>query len=477
MQKKIFDSDNGNKIKAPPWQTITGRKTRQGREDGVKQIDTLGLIMLGLGGAIGSGIFVASGIPIHLAGPGVILVFLVGGIVNMLVLMMLAEMGVAHPVSGSFSIYAEKYLGLNMGFVSGWIYWTSGILTLAAEMVAAAMIARFWLPAWPIWSLSLIVAVVITGISLLDVRAFARVEEWLSLIKVGVLILVIVLGVVWLAGLRPGFSSPGLANYVAHDGFFPHGWEGMLSALLLVMYTYAGGQVIGLAMGDTREPVRTVPKAVMVINFTLLILYPGSISILLGLVPWTDVPQSGSAFIPLFQSLAGVAGIINAVILSAVLSAMNSNMFGVPRMLNSLAERHEAPAFLARRDRRGVPVAAVLVSAIFLLVVVGLSFLLPQQIFVYIASASGVTILLNWVIIAATHLRFRRQTEPGQDEKLLRYPGCPYTNYGIIIILLVTLTTAAFSHDQLVGLIAGLVLLALYACLFYILRCYLKSHI
>lgn len=451
---------------------MTGRKSRQGKINGEKQIGLLELIMLGLGGAIGSGIFVASGIPVHLAGPGVILVFLTGGIINMLVLMMLAEMGVAQPVSGSFSIYAEEYLGPGMGFVSGWIYWTSGILTLAAEMVAAAMIVRWWLPSWPIWSLSLVVALIITGVSLLDVRAFARLEEWLSFIKVGVLVLVIVLGAVLLTGLWPGYKSPGITNYVAQGGLFPNGWRGILTSLLLVMFTYAGGQVIGLAMGDTRDPAKTVPKAVMAINFTLLFLYIGSITMLTGLIPWSTVPQDGSGFVPFFQLLGvpGVAGIMNAVILSAVLSAMNSNMYGVPRMLNSLANRHEAPAFLAKHDRRGIPVAAVLASMAFLLLVAGMSFLLPQQIFVYIASASGVTILLNWLLIAVTHLRFRLHPRFTQDQKLLRYPGYPYTTYSVIILLLVVLATAALNHDQLVGLIAGLIIFAIYTGLFYIVR-------
>lgn len=437
-----------------------------------RQIDLLGLIMLGIGGAIGSGIFVASGIPIRLAGPGVVFVFLLAGIINMLVLMMLAEMSVAEPVSGSFSIYAEEYLGDSMGFISGWGYWTAGILSLATEMVAAAMITRWWFPTWPVWLFSLIILVLVTGIGLLDAQAFARAEEWLSFIKAGVLLLITITGVIILVGWWPGFPSPGWHNYLGYGGIFPNGGQGLLAALLLVIYTFAGGQVIGLAMGDTKEPARIVPRAVNTISFGLLFLYLGSIMVLVGLNPWNTIPQNGSVFVPVFQRLGlpGIAGLMNAVILSAVLSAMNSNMFGVPRMLRSLAERREAPAFLDKADRRGVPVPAVIVSAIFLLMIVGLTYFLPEQVFTYLASASGVTILLNWAIITAAHLSFRRHPGPDKDGRRLRYRGYPYTNYFVLISLVVVLGMSVLNLNQLVGLIAGLGLFGLYGLLFYIIK-------
>jgi len=467
----------GHKIKAPPWQTMTGRKTLRGRRDGRRQLGLAELIMMGLGGAIGSGIFVAVGIPVRLAGPGVAVMFLIGGVITALVTMMLAEMGVAEPARGSFSAYAEKYLGRFAGFLSGWIYWTSGILTLATEMVAAALLARFWLPHWPVWLLSLIFAALVTGLNLLDVRALSRVEEWLALIKAGVLGLFIIVGAIVLLGLWPGHPSPGLSNYIDHGGFFPTGPRGLLAAMLLVMFAYAGVQVIGLAMADTRQPERTVPRSIPIINTVLPLLYVGAVLVLTGLVPWSTVKTNGSAYVPVIMRLGipGAAGLLNAVILSAVISAMNSNLYGVSRMISSLSRRRDAPFFLGRADRRGVPVYAVLLSAVILLLIVGLSYLLPKRIFVYVASAGGVTSLFNWVIIGFTHLRFRRHPLRREKGRKLRYAGFPGTTWTAIVLLLLVLGTAALSRDQLVGLIAGVVLLLIYVAVFYLVRRFMPS--
>ncbi|MGC7873367.1 amino acid permease [Desulfosporosinus sp. SYSU MS00001] len=415
-----------------------------------------GLTMLGLGGAIGSGIFVASGIAINQAGPSIILSFVIGGIISTLIMFMLAEMSVVEPTTGSFSVYAGEYLGPAMGFISGWMYWVAGILTLATEMVAAALIVRFWLPSWSIWMISLIIAVLIICISLLDVRSLARVEEILSLIKVGILVVVIIMGVVLFIGLWPGLKSPGISNYFNHEGFFPHGLSGFFSSLLLVVYTYAGEQVIGPAAGETQDPVKTVPEAVKIINVALIVLYLGSITTLVGILPWNRVPLNGSGFVPLFGQLGliSISSIMNAVILSAILSAMNSNMYGVPRMLKSLAERHDAPAFLNKEDKRGVPVSAVMLSSAFLLCVVGISYLLPQQILVYIASSAGVALITNWLIIAATHYRFRRRMN---GKTIIA-----------AVLLLVVLSTSAMNGNQLVGLMVGIIILMLLACLYFL---------
>jgi Gamma-aminobutyrate permease and related permeases len=415
--------------------------------------------MLGLGGAIGSGIFVASGLAINQAGPAIIPTFIVGSIITTLIMTMLGEMSVQEPASGSFSVYAGEYLGPALGFISGWIYWLAGILTLSTEMVAAALITRFWLPAWPIWLISLIIAGVIITIGLLDVRAFARVEEFLSFIKVGILVIIIALGIAIFSGMWSGIRSPGITNYMSPYGFFPHGLKGALSSLLLVLYTYAGEQVIGPATGDTRDPQKTIPKAVRLINAILAVLYFGAITTLVGLVPWYKVPLNGSGFVLLFSSLGipAMTTFINAVILSAILSAMNSNMYGVPRMLKSLAERHDAPSFLAKNNKKGVPMSAVLLSSICLIAVAGISYFLPQNILVYTASASGVTVLVNWLIIALTYIRFRQSS------------SFPYAAITAIALLVVALATSALSSNQLVGLMIGICLVLIFAVLYFLL--------
>ncbi|WP_407311463.1 amino acid permease [Desulfosporosinus sp. SB140] len=436
------------------------------------QINFTGLTMLGLGGAIGSGIFVASGIAVNQAGPSIILAFVIGGIISTLIMRMLAEMSVHEPTNGSFSVYAQEYLGPNLGFTSGWMYWMAGILTLATEMVAAALIVRFWLPYLPIWLISLIIAMVIIGISFLDVRVFARVEEILSFIKVGILLVVIGMGIVLFAGFWPELKSPGIVNYLGYGGFFPHGSSGFFSSLLLVLFTYAGEQVIGSAAAETQDPVKTVPKAVNVINVTLVFVYLGAITTLVGIVPWNQIPQNGSSFVPLLRQLglSGISSIMNAVILSAILSAMNSNMYGVPRMLKSLAERHDAPVFLAGENRRGVPVAAVLISSAFLLIVAGISYLLPQEIFTYIAGSAGVALILNWLIIAVTYYCFRKQVKSNSDVRLLKSPGFPYSTIIAIILLSVVLATSVLGKNQIVGLVVGTITMLAFSGVFALVK-------
>jgi L-asparagine transporter-like permease len=472
MEETMEGIKGRKRIKTPTWQTMTGRKIKDiNHSDSKNQLSLMNLTMLGIGGAVGSGIFVASGLAINQAGPGIIVSFVVGGVIAGLIMFMVAEMSVSQPTSGSFSVYSEEYLGRAFGFISGWLYWMSGILTLATEMVAAALITRFWLPSWPIWLISLIIAAVILGISLLDVRAFARIEEVLSFIKAGILLVVIVMGIMLFAGVWPGVKSPGATNFINHGGLFPNSWKGVMSSLLLVLYTYAGEQVIGPATGETQNPSKTVPKAVTIINAVLVILYLGSIITLVGIIPWNQVSQNGSGFVPLFAKLGlpGMTGFVNAIILSAVLSAMNSNMYGVPRMLKSLAERHDAPVFLGKNDKRGVPIPAVLLSSACLLAVVGISYILPKKIFVYIASASGVTLLVNWLIIAVTHLRFRHKSKENPNKDQLRYPGFPYTTITAIMLLLVALSTSALSPNQLIGLITGLIIISLFALSYFLL--------
>ena len=434
-------------------------------------LNLLGLTMLGLGGAIGSGIFVAIGIAINQAGPAIILAFVIAAIISSLIMRMLAEMSVHETSCGSFSVFAQEYLGPAVGFISGWMYWLTGILTLATEMIAAALILRFWLPSWPVWLISLFIEAVIIGISLLDVKAFARLEETLSFIKVGILIVIIVIGVMLFTGTWSGLKSPGLTNFLGDGGFFPHGWKGVFSSLLLVLYTFAGEQVIGLAVGETQKPEITVPKAVTITNITLIVLYLGAITTLVGIIPWQQIPQNASGFVPLFQRLnmTAMTGIMNAIILSAILSAMNSNMYGVPRMLKSLAERHDAPAFLKKVDRNGIPRGAIFLSSIFLLIVVGISYVLPQTIFVYIASASGVTLLINWIIIALTHLRFRKWLKQSTEDPQLRYRRFPYSTLITLLLLLVALSTSALNKNQMVGLALGITLLLLLTIVYFIL--------
>ncbi len=427
----------------------------------------LAFIAMGLGGAIGSGIFVVSGTPIRLAGPAILVVLLVGGFATRFITTMLTEMAVTQPVEGSWSVYAGKYLGERAGFIAGWMYWTSGVLTMGTEVVAASLLVRWWLPAAPLWVFSLIFLLLVTGLNLLDVQEFGYIEAWLAFIKVGILVLFVVLGGLVIAGIIPGFST--LPGGMAPTGFFPGGWRGTMAALILVMYSYAGVQIIGPSMGDLYDPETNAPRALPFIDGTLLLLYVASIAVLINLVHWSTVSVTGSPFVPIFNKLKAplVGDILNAFILSAVVSAINSNMYGIPRMLMSLSERHDAPQFLVHADRRGVPIPAILGSATCLLLVVALSYFFPSDIFIYAASAGGVSAMFGWLIIGITHLAFRHRE---RNNLKLRYYGFPLTTLTAIAILLLALAGAFLTPQQLIGMIASLFLLLLYLGIYAFLK-------
>ena len=218
---------------------------------GKKELNLSAFIAMGLGGAIGSGIFVVSGTPIRLAGPAILPVLLVGGLATAFITMMLTEMAVTQPVEGSWSVYADKYLGKRAGFLAGWMYWTSGVLTMATEVVASALLLRWWFPTTPVWFFSLLLTLLVTGLNLLDVRAFGYIEAWLAVIKVGILVLFIILGGLVIARCIPGFSA--VPGGMAPTGWLPGGWRGAVAALILVMYSFAGVQIVRPCRGRSQQ--------------------------------------------------------------------------------------------------------------------------------------------------------------------------------------------------------------------------------
>ncbi|MDA8334798.1 MAG: amino acid permease [Peptococcaceae bacterium] len=456
--------------KSPEWKK-TGEPARpqqiRSPDAAGKQLSLLALLSIGLGGAIGPGIFVAIGTSIRLAGPAVLALLLVGGLVTVFVTMMLVEMTVIQSAEGSWSVWADRYLGRWAGFLAGWLYWTAGVLIMTTEVVAASLLTMWWLAQSPLWLFSLIFTLLVTGLNFLDVRTLGGIEVWFAFFKVGILVFFIFLGVMFIAGNHPGI----LPFWSGRDatGFFPGGWQGTLAALILVMYAYAGIQTIGPSMGDLKDAPTDAPRVVPLLNGPLLILYLAAIAVLINMVRWSNVSVSGSPFVAAFASLHQpvIGGVLNAAILIAVFSALNSIMYGVSRMLTSLAGRGDAPRFLARINRQGVPVPAVAASAACLLLAVVMSYLFPRDIFIYAASAGGVTSMLGWLILGITHLAFRRQ----EKERLkLRYPGFPFTTWATMIIILAALAGTFLTPRQTVGMFVSLLLLWLYLGIYYAFR-------
>ncbi len=422
------------------------------------------LSMISIGGVIGVGMFLGSGATVRLGGPGVVLSYILGGVIMMLVMLALAEMSVAYPVPGSFRVYASRYLGPFFGFLTGWLYWVSWVGIMAAEIVAATLYIEYWLPGGPNWIFGALFAVLMTITNLLSVRSFGEFEFWFSLLKVVAIVAFILAGIAAMIGLGARFGVPriGLSNYLGQGGFFPNGIRGVFLAMVMVMLAYGGTEVIGIAAAETQDPEKNVPLAIKGVILRTLILYVGSVAVLVGVIPWTQAGLTGSPFVRVF-SLMGLrrsATLMNIVVITAALSSMNSGLYTSSRMLHSLSLQGMAPEALSRVSRTGVPYYAVLASTASLYLGVLAYYVSPHGAFLFIASVSAFGFFFSWMIIALSHLRFRPAVEATERWRLrFKAPGFPYLS--ILAASLIAIVTASlwFIPEQRKGLIAGLAVL------------------
>ncbi len=343
------------------------------------------LQMIALGGAIGTGLFYGSASTIALAGPAVILSYLLGGIVIFFIMRMLGEMAVDEPVSGSFSHYATKYWGRFAGFVSGWNYWFNYVLVSMAELTAVGIYVHYWLPDVPQWLSALVCLVVITAVNLINVRAYGEFEFWMALIKITAIVLMIVLGL-YLLGIAPQPFPENFSNLWANGGFLPNGWWGMGLATAVVMFSFGGIELIGITAGEAENPDRTIPRAINQVIWRILIFYVGTMIVLMALWPWNKVGMEASPFVQIFENVGipAAAHILNFVVLTAAISVYNSAIYSNSRMLYGLAKKGEAPQIFTRLSARGVPVIGILVSSGCTLVVVALNYFLEGHVFMYL---------------------------------------------------------------------------------------------
>lgn len=423
--------------------------------------------MIALGGIIGAGIFVASGTPIRLAGPGVVVSYLLGGIIVGLVMNILGEMSAAEPSTGSFSHYANKYLGSTMGFVTGWMYWSSGIFSMATEVTAASLLSQWWFPHVPLWIFSLFFSVLITMINFLDLKGFGKAESWLSSVKVFALALFILIGVMAISGISfktGGINTTGLQQ----GGIFPRGWFGIYSSMLLVIFAYAGMQNMTIAAANVNNPKRVIPRAIIFSIVLVTILYTGSIAVIVGLIPWQSIDPTTSPFVSVFDRLGitFVGGILNFVVLSAILSSMNTTMFGTTRMLHSLSSRKEAPRIFLKSSPGGVPIYSLVISSIFLGLVILLSYFLPKRLFIYVSSSSSFITLFNWTIIIITYLAFKKINEKSKANGTRNiYYFKPVLALALVLLVI---SSVPFVPQQIPGMIAGLALLTIFLGVYFL---------
>ncbi|RHW41481.1 amino acid permease [Neobacillus notoginsengisoli] len=411
--------------------------------------------LIALGGTIGVGLFYGSSATIQLAGPAILLSYLIGGAVIFMIMRALGEMAVEDPVSGSFSAYANKYLGHFAGYVTGWTYWFNWIVVGMVEITVFGVYIKYWFPGVPQWVSALCALVVFTAINLIHVKAYGEFEFWFAMIKVVAIIGMILAGLgIILFGIGNGGVPIGFDNLWANGGFMPNGALGIVLSLVMVMFSFGGIEMIGLTAGEAENPKRTIPTAINNVIWRILIFYIGALGIIMVLYPWDKIGTSGSPFVLIFDKigLPAAAGIINFVVITAALSAFNSGMYGTGRMLYSLSEQGNGPAYFRKLSKFGVPSRGILFSAAILLVAVLLNYLVPEKVFYYITAIATVAAVTSWSIIIITHIKFRK-ANPGGGA--FRMPLYPFSSYFALAALAVVVVAMAFIEGMAVAYIVA----------------------
>ncbi|WP_209270319.1 amino acid permease [Streptomyces sp. NEAU-H3] len=391
------------------------------------------LSMIALGGVIGAGLFVGSGAGIASAGPSVVLAYALSGALVMLVMRMLGEMSAAHPASGSFSVHAERAIGPWAGFTAGWMFWMLLCVGVAAEAIGAASIMTGWFPGSPDWLWVALFMVLFCATNLSAVGNFGEFEFWFSALKVAAIGAFLVLAVLAIAGVLPGSDAPGARHLTGEGGFFPHGADGLVTGLLASVFAYGGLETVTIAAAESEHPARGVAKAVRTAMWRIAVFYVGSMAVIVTLVSWRDPEVSTKGpYVAVLDNLGIPAAgqVMNVVILAALLSAMNANIYGSSRMAYSLVARGQGPRFLRRLSRGGVPRPAVVASSAFGFLAVLLSYWWPDTVFSWLLNMVGAAVLVVWGFIAAAQLRTRRRLEREAPERLLvRMWGFPWLTW------------------------------------------------
>lgn len=429
------------------------------------------LMMMALGTVIGGSFFLGSAVAIHAAGPAILISYVLGGVLVYLILSALSEMTVADPSAGSFRAFAGKIFGPGVGFVVGWVYWTGMVLAMSSEATAVSILVRGWFPGTSIGLLGTVIIIGITLLNLLGADKLSKLESGLAAIKIMAIISFILIGLLLITGLMPEVNRIGIGE-LRREAFMPGGIKSIAGSMLIVIFSYAGFEIIGLAASEAKNPEKTVPKAIRYTVISLVGLYIASVIILLPLIPTGVLSEEISPMVAALNRWGiGWAGtVINIVLISAILSTMLAAMFGLGRMIRALADDGQAPKWL--RDERDVPYKGILFSGLAMLIGLGIGLLLPR-VYLFLISSGGFSLLFTYVIIVATQLRFRKKYGCPPEGKC-EMPGYPYTSWIALISLITVIISMPFISGQSSGLVAGLVIVALYSVVYLGVNFYKK---
>jgi L-asparagine transporter-like permease len=425
------------------------------------------LAMMALGSVIGGSFFLGTGVAINAAGPSILISYILGGVLVYFILYALSEMTVANPSSGSFMTFASQSFGPGTGFVVGWVYWVGMILSMSSEATAVSILLHEWFPNISIAIVGSIIIIGVTLLNLLGADKLSNLASGLSAIKLMAILSFIVISLLLVTGIMPGRAAIG-AGELVRESFMPAGISGIAGSMLLVVFAYAGFEIIGLAASESDNPTETIPKAITYTVISLVGFYILSVIAILPLIPTGELSEDVSPMVAALNrwGITWAGSIINLVLITAILSASLASMFGIARMLRSLVDDGYAPKWL--KDKKDVPYKAIVFSGISMLLGLGFGLLFPR-IYLFLVTASGFSLLFTYAVIMATHIRFRKKCGCPPDGKC-QMPGYPYTSWIGLISMIIVIFSMPLIPDQAPGLVVGLIMVGLFVVIYAIMK-------
>ncbi|EMF0066487.1 D-alanine/D-serine/glycine permease [Enterococcus hirae 57-03-H11] len=411
--------------------------------------------LISIGGAIGTGLFLGAGKTIQLAGPSILLAYLITGCVCFFIMRALGELLLSNTNNHSFLDFVAEYLGKKVAFVTGWTYWFCWVAIAMADLTAIGMYVRYWVPGVPQWLPELIALILLLGLNMVAVSLFGELEFWFALIKVVSIIAFIIVGIYMiLTHYKTSAGPASITNLWSHGGFFPTGTKGFILSFQMVTFAFTGIELVGLVAGETKNPEKVLPEAINNIPIRIILFYLGSLFVIMSIYPWNSLDANNSPFVEVFSEIGitVAASLINLVVLSAAASACNSAIYSTGRMLRSLSQEGSAPKKFRQLTSHRVPGNALVFSTIVIFISVLLNYVMPSEVFTLVSSIATTCFLFIWGILVYTHLKYRKSML-GKKEHTFKMPFYPYSNFLVFAYMIFICLVLFLGKDTRIALL------------------------
>lgn len=412
--------------------------------------------LMAIGGAIGTGLFLGSGKSIYLAGPSILLAYMITGIVCFFIMRALGELLLSNLEYTSFVDFIEEYFGNKAAFITGWTYWFCWISLAMADLTAVGLYIQYWFAGIAQWIPCLVALVILLIMNLATVKLFGEIEFWFALIKVVAILALIVVGIFMIfKGFSTNAGPSSFSNLWSHGGWFPNGFSGFILSFQMVVFAFVGIELVGLTAAETKDPEKVIPKAINNIPLRVVFFYIGSLAVIMSIYPWNSINPDKSPFVQVFAAagILAAASIINFVVLTSATSAANSALFSTSRMTYSLAESNNAPSIMKKLNSRRVPSNALFLSSTVVLIAVILNYIIPEGVFILITSISTFCFIVVWGIIVACHLKYRKTNPKLAAKNKFKMPLYPISNYLILAFIAFVIVVLAVNKDTRVAIL------------------------